>query len=214
MGNADVKKTYNAAIAGKLICSFRQRGIEGHYFEDSKSLIPFLKDLIPAGSLVSWGGSMTLNETGVLDFLRKGKYKVLDRDAAETPEKLAELYIESFSADYYFTSANAITLDGMLVNIDGRGNRVAAMCYGPKNVIVIAGINKVAADEKEAISRIRNHAAPLNAIRLSKVTPCVSSGICENCFDPGCICSYTVITRKSNIPDRIKVFLVGEDLGY
>ena len=210
----DVKNVYNKVIAEKLICNFNQRGIEGHYFENSKSLIPFLKELVPAGSLVAWGGSMTLEETGVLDFLRKGNYKVIDRDTAENPEKLLQLNINAFSADYYFAGTNAITMDGKLVNIDGRGNRIAAMSYGPKNVIVVSGINKIVADEEEALLRIKNYAAPLNAIRLSKTTPCVSSGECECCFDSGCICSYTVITRRSHTPGRLKVFIVGEALGY
>ena len=210
----DVKNRYNSVIAEKLICNFKQRGIEGYYFENSNSLIPFLKDLIPAGSLVSWGGSVTLKDTGVLEFLKKGNYKTVDRDTAETPEKLLQLNINAFSADYYFTGTNAITMDGKLVNIDGRGNRIAAMSYGPKNVIVVSGINKVVPDEEEALSRIKNYAAPLNAMRLSKETPCVSSGKCECCFEPGCICSYTVITRRSHTPGRLKVFLVGETLGY
>ena len=210
----EVKNTYNKIIAEKLICNFKKRGIEGCYFENSKSLIPYIKELIPDGALVSWGGSMTLNDTGIFEFLRKGNYKVLDRDAGHTPEKLMQVFIDSFSADYYFTGTNAITIDGKLVNVDGRGNRIAAMSFGPKNVIVVSGLNKVVKDEEEAISRIKNYAAPLNAIRLKKETPCVSNGKCGDCFEPGCICSYTVITRKSNIPGRIKVFLVGEDLGY
>ncbi|MCL2706308.1 MAG: lactate utilization protein, partial [Spirochaetaceae bacterium] len=164
----NVKNVYNTIIAERVICNFEQGGIEGHYFENTKSLLTFLKDFIPNGSLVSWGGSMTLDDTGVVEFLRKGNYKILDREAAETPEKLMQLYMDSFSADYYFTGTNAITLDGKLVNLDGRGNRVAAMTFGPKNVIVVAGVNKIVANEQEAISRIRNCGAPLNAIRLSK----------------------------------------------
>ncbi|MCL2481593.1 MAG: lactate utilization protein [Spirochaetaceae bacterium] len=210
----DAKNVYNTVIAEKVICNFEQGGIEGHYFENTKLMLTFLKDFIPVGSLVAWGGSMTLDATGVLEFLRKGKYKVLDREAAENPEKLIKLYMDSFSADYYFTGANAITMDGKIVNIDGRGNRVAAMTFGPKNVIVIAGVNKIVANEQEAMSRVKNCAAPLNAIRLSKKAPCVSSGKCEDCFDAGCICSYTVITRRSPVKGRIKVFLVGENLGY
>ncbi len=210
----DVKNVYSAVIAEKVICSFEQRGIEGHFFDSSKSLISFIKDLVSKDSLVSWGGSITLNDTGILDFLRKGNYKILDREAAETPEKLMQLYRDSFSSDYYFTGTNAITMDGKLVNIDGRGNRVAAMSYGPKNVIVVAGINKIVLNEKEALSRVKNYAAPLNSIRLSKATPCVSTGKCEDCFEPGCICSYIVVTRRSPIKGRIKVLLVGETLGY
>lgn len=210
----DVKNVYNSTIAKTVIANFEKRGIEGRYFENSKSLISFIKDFIPAGSLVSWGGSMTLEDSGVLDFLRKGNYKVLDRDTAETPEKLSQLCKDSFFCDYYFSGTNAITMDGKLVNIDGRGNRVAAMSFGPKFVVVVAGMNKIAPTEEDAITRAKNKAAVLNSIRLSKKVPCVSSGKCEDCLDPGCICSYTVITRKSSVEGRIKVFLVGENLGY
>ena len=212
----DVKNVYNTVIAERVIIGLEQAGFEGHYFENTKSMITFLKDFVPNGSLVSWGGSITLDETGVIEFLKKGNYKVLDREAAaaESQEKLMQLYIDTFSADFYFTGTNAITMDGKLVNLDGRGNRVAAMTFGPKNVIVVAGVNKIVANEQEAISRIRNCAAPLNAIRLSKKAPCVSSGKCEDCFDAGCICSYTVITRRSPVKGRIKVFLIGENLGY
>ncbi|MCL2792016.1 MAG: lactate utilization protein [Spirochaetaceae bacterium] len=212
----EVKNVYNAIIAEKIICNFEQGGIEGRYFDTTKSMFTFLKDFIPKGSLVSWGGSITLGETGILEFLRKGNFKVLDREvaAAESQEKLMQLYVDAFASDYYFTSTNAITMDGKLVNIDGRGNRVAAMSFGPKNVIVVAGMNKIVANEQEAISRIRNYAAPLNAIRLSKKASCVSSGRCDDCFESGCICSFTVITRRSPIKGRIKVFLIGENFGY
>ena len=212
----EARKVYNTVVAEKVISSLERGGIEGHYFENIQSVFTFLKDLVPVGSVVTWGGSTSLNNTGILDFLKKGNFKVLDREAAatESQEKLLQLYVDSFAADFYFTSTNAITMDGKLINIDGRGNRVSAMLFGPKNVIVVVGINKVVANEQEGIFRARNVAGPLNAIRLGKKAPCVSSGICEECYDSGCICSYTVITRRSPVKGRIKVLLVGENIGY
>jgi len=212
----DAKKVYNAAVAEKVICKFEEAGIEGRYFETSKSMLAFVKEIVPDGSFLSWGGSITLRETGILEFLRSGKFKILDREAtaAESQEKLIQMYIDTFSTDFYFTSTNAITMDGELVNIDGRGNRIAAMSFGPKNVIVVAGMNKVVATVEDAISRAKNYAAPLNSMRLAKKTSCASTGRCDDCFESGCICSYTVITRRSPVKGRIKVFLVGETLGY
>ena len=117
-------------------------------------------------------------------------------------------------ADYFLMSTNAITMDGELVNIDGRSNRVSCLCWGPQNVIIIAGMNKVALDVESALKRVRNFAAPPNAVRLNKNTPCAQTGKCADCYSPDCICSQIVITRRSSTPNRIKVILVGEELGY
>ncbi len=210
----EVKKIYFAAAAEKILKQFEKRGIEGHYFDDTSAMLAFVKQLIPDESVVAWGGSMSLKESGVHDFLKSGKFRAIDREKADTPEKLIKSYRDALSSDYYFMSSNAVTMDGKLLNIDGTGNRVAALCYGPANVIVIAGMNKVARDEDAAMERMKNYAAPMNVMRLSKNTPCASSGKCEHCLSPGCICSYTVVTRRSPVAGRIKVLLVGEELGY
>ncbi|MCP5514017.1 MAG: lactate utilization protein [Spirochaetales bacterium] len=210
----DAKKMYYAAVSEKVLKHFERRGIEGHYFDNSKLLLDFLKELIPENSVVSWGGSMTLKETGTMDLLKSGKYKTIDRETADTPEKLNQIFRDALSSDYYFMSSSAITMDGKLLNIDGTGNRVAAICCGPSYVIVVAGMNKIATDEAAAMDRIKNYAAPINVMRLSKNTPCASTGRCEHCVSPGSICSHTVITRRSAVIGRIKVLLVGEDLGF
>ena len=157
---------------------------------------------------------MTLEELGLIEELKKSDYTVYDRSLAKTPEERSELYSDVVCCDYYFMSSNAITLDGQLVNIDGFGNRVACLITGPKNVVVIAGMNKVVKDVNSAIDRVHNQAAPPNALRLGLNLPCAKFGRCVDCLDDSCMCCQTVITRKSRIPGRIKVILVGEELGY
>lgn len=130
------------------------------------------------------------------------------------PQEKKEIYAKVVCADYFFMSTNAITLDGELVNVDGAGNRVACLSSGPDNVIILAGMNKVAASVEEGHDRVRNTAAPINALRLNKKTPCAVTGRCSNCQSPDCICSQIVITRRSHIPGRIQVILIGEELGY
>ena len=169
---------------------------------------------MPEGSSVTWGGSMSIIECGLMDAIKTGKYEIIDRDLAKTPQEVREMYARQVMADYYLMSTNAITMNGELVNIDGRANRVACLCWGPQNVIIIAGMNKVATDVKDAIKRARNIAAPANTVRLNRNTPCVQTGKCGDCYSPDCICSQIVITRRSSTPKRIKVILVGEELGY
>lgn len=157
---------------------------------------------------------MTLQEIGLLEELRNSDYVIYDRTLAATPLEKKQMYAKIVTSDYYFMSSNAITLNGELINIDGIGNRVACLCYGPEYVIVIAGINKIVSDVEAGIARVRNMAAPPNTVRLNKSTPCEKLGRCADCFTDDCICCQTVITRKSMIPGRIKVILVGEELGY
>ena len=149
-----------------------------------------------------------------MDLLRSGNYALIDRKQAKTPEEARELYARTVMADYYFMSTNAITMDGELVNIDGNGNRIACLVQGPSHVCLIVGRNKVSVTLEDAIGRARNIAAPPNVQRLHRQTPCAATGRCADCFSPDCICSHTVITRRSLHPGRIQVFLVNEDLGY
>ena len=157
---------------------------------------------------------MTLEEIGLIADLKNSDYTVYDRMSAKTPEEREAILTEVSHCDYYFMSSNAITLDGQLVNIDGMGNRVASLIAGPKNVVIVAGMNKVAPTLDAAMDRVRNQAAPPNCIRLGLNTPCAKFGRCVDCLDDSCICCETVITRKSRIAGRIKVILVGEPLGY
>ncbi|NLM97574.1 MAG: lactate utilization protein [Halanaerobiaceae bacterium] len=208
-----VKKYYQIK-AERLIRNFERRGIEAYYCPDAGKAVEKVLDLIPGNASVSWGGSMTLKQIGLLDKLREKDLKLLDRDTAKTDDEKRKIQHEAFNCDYYLMSSNAITEDGKLVNIDGNGNRIAALIYGPANVIVIAGMNKVTADEDSAIKRIRTYAAPMNAIRLNKNTPCTRTGSCQDCLSDDCICSQILVTRKSNYKKRIKVILVGEELGF
>ena len=172
------------------------------------------EELVNEGSKVSLGGSMTLFETKIMEHLRSGRYELLDRyKEGLTADEIKEIYRKSFFCDAYFTSTNAITEEGELYNVDGNGNRVAAMLYGPDKVIVIAGVNKIVKDINEAIYRVENLAAPANAKRLNRKTPCTVTGKCMNCNSPERICrEYTVIRKP--VPNRIFVLLLNEEYGY
>jgi len=202
-------------LAKNIINKFNLRGIEGYYCAGREEASARAKSFLAPGCTISWGGSVTLEETGIIDSLKKsGSYIIYDRKDAITPEEKKEMYSRIVTSDYYFMSSNAITLDGELVNIDGNGNRVACLCNGPANVIIVAGMNKIVEDVKAGISRTRNIAAPPNAVRLGLDTPCAGSGRCGDCYSKDCICGQIVITRMSRVPGRIKVILVGEELGY
>ncbi|MDD5934789.1 MAG: lactate utilization protein [Clostridiales bacterium] len=201
-------------LADSLIEKFNQRGIEGYYCESKEEARNMAKRFLTPGCSVTWGGSMTLEEIGLIEDLKNSDYSIIDRTSAKTPEEARALYSKIVTADYFFMSSNAITLDGQLINIDGNGNRVACLITGPKNVVIIAGMNKIVTDVESGIQRVRNFAAPPNAVRLNRQTPCAQLGRCANCLAPDSICSQIVVTRRSHIPNRIKVILVGEELGY
>lgn len=200
--------------AATLISRLEKRGMQGIYCADGREAAETVRRLIPAGSVVSWGGSETLEEAGILDTLRTMDLELLDRKSAKTPEESRALYGRIFCADYFLTGTNAITLDGQLVNIDGNGNRVACLIYGPRHVIVVCGMNKLCADVEDAVRRIRTMACPPNAVRVKSNTPCAKTGVCSDCLSPDCICCQVVVTRKSRQAGRITVLLVGEDLGF
>ncbi|MBQ9120127.1 MAG: lactate utilization protein [Lachnospiraceae bacterium] len=208
------KKQNYENLADSMIEKFNLRGIEGYYCDNKEEALAMAKRFLTPGCSVSFGGSMTLNEIGLIEELKKSDYVLYDRADAVTPEEKTAMYAKIVTADYYFMSSNAITLNGELVNIDGFGNRVACLITGPKNVVIIAGMNKIVPDVDSAIARIRNIAAPPNAVRLHTKTPCAELGRCADCLTDDCICCQTVITRKSRIPNRIKVILVGEELGF
>lgn len=208
------KKEYYKNLANTVLKGMEKRHMEGYYCDTIEEAKTLALSLVPEKSSVSFGGSMTLTETGVLEALRnRNDITLLDRDNANGPEEVKKIMHDALSCDYYFMSSNAITQDGELVNIDGNGNRVAALIYGPENVIIIAGMNKISKNVEEGISRVRNVASPQNCIRLKKNNPCALNGVCGNCLSDT-ICDQIVITRASRIPKRIKVILVGEDLGF
>lgn len=208
-----VQKHYET-LAASIIKGLEKRNMEGYYFATSKEAVEHIMSMIPDGSSVSWGGSMTLAETGMMEALQASSLNKIDRNNAASPEEKKALERQAFSADYFFMSTNAITTDGELVNVDGNGNRVAALVYGPDHVMILAGMNKVAADEEAAIQRVHTIAGPINTQRLNLNTPCSATGVCKNCLSADCVCAHTVITRYNRIKGRIKVFLIGETLGF
>lgn len=208
------KATFYANQAATIIKNLEKRNMEGFYCPDAASAVKTALSLMPEQSVISWGGSMTLSEIGLMDQLTKENYTLIDRMAANTPEEREEIYAKTVLADFYLMSTNAITLDGQLVNIDGAGNRVACLIHGPKNVIILAGMNKVCPDLESAFKRVKNCATPPNTVRLNCKTPCAVTGVCADCLTPETICCQEVITRYSRIKGRIKVILIGEEYGY
>lgn len=209
------KQAFYQTQAQTIIKHLNARRMKGYYCPTKEDAVKTAMELTAPGNVVSFGGSMSLSECGIMDALKsRTDIQLIDRALAKTPEEIKQAYRDSFSADTYFMSTNAITLDGRLVNIDGNGNRVAALIYGPDQVIVVAGMNKVTSTVEDAIRRVHNIASPPNCIRLNKKTPCAASGVCAECLGEDCICSQTVITRRSGSFERIKVLLVGEELGY
>lgn len=199
----------------RTIKALEKNNMNGYLVESKEALIEKIEQIIKPGSQVAFGGSMTLFESGVMDYLKKGDYNLLDRNRPGiTKEEAREIYINAFSSDAYFTSSNAITEDGELYNVDGTGNRVAAMLYGPKKVIVIAGANKIVPTLDDAIKRNREISAPTNAKRLNRLTPCSKVGSCMNCDSKERICNeYTLIRRQAD-KERIHVIFLNESLGY
>lgn len=211
-----VKESHNQMLGNEVVQALGKRNMQGFYCETKESAFEKALELVPSGSCVSWGGSQTLEEIGLLNYFRNNtdKYEVIDRDKASSPAEAEGIMRSAYYSDYYFMSSNAVTTDGKLINMDGRGNRLGALLFGPKNIIVIAGINKLAFGEEDGIARVKKYASPLNAIRLNTKTPCATTGVCQSCKSDGCICSQLVITRMSTPKNRIKVILVGENLGY
>lgn len=200
--------------ADTIIRNLKKRGMEGYYFDTIEECEAYILRMIPEGSAVSWGGSMTFEDSGMKQALLSGNYRIIDRKTARTPEEQRSIYAQTVMSDYYFMSTNAITLGGELINIDGNGNRLACLMQGPQNVMILTGLNKVVSDVPSGIKRVKDIASPANTIRLQKDTPCAHTGYCGDCLSPDCICSHTVVTRRSGTKGRIKVFLINSDLGY
>lgn len=198
----------------RTIAALQKHQMGAQYVETAADVVRVLEGMLHEGDVVTVGGSVTLGQCGVLEHLRSGRYSFLDR--YEDGADVDEIFRDAFYADAYITSTNAVTEDGLLVNMDGNANRVAAMAFGPARVVVVAGINKIVPDEPAAQKRIHAVAAPKNAARLHCDTPCAKTGKCENCRrdNPGSICCTYVAQGMQRKPGRIQVILVGESLGY
>jgi L-lactate utilization protein LutB len=204
----------NERLAKTVIKNLQRRHIEGFYCPTAEEAVKKVSELIEDGSSVTWGGTMTVRDLGIPQTLKnRGTLEVLDRDLVETPEEKQAMYLKAFSADVYLSSANAISEDGVIVNIDGNGNRVAAITWGPKKVIFVIGLNKVAQTVEAALARARSTASPINAARFDIKTPCQVDGVCHNCNSADSICNYVHFLRNSP-RGRHTVVFVGEDLGY
>ena len=205
----------NERLGAKMVKAMQRRHFDAYYCATASEAKAKVNELIPDGASVTWGGTMTVRDMDSPKMLQeRDTLKVWDRDKVETPEEKQEMYLRAFQADYYLSSANAITEDGVIVNIDGNGNRVAAITWGPQHVIFVVGMNKVAQDPEAALKRARSTAAPINAARFDIQTPCQLDGQCHNCNSPQSICNYIHFLRNSSKPGRIIVILVGENLGY
>ena len=198
-------------LAQKVIRGLSSRNMTGYYAADREEALKIALELIPEGSSVTMGGSMSAQEIGLVQALKDGNYNFIDRNAYE--DKRAAM-LAAYDADVFLSSVNAMTSDGILVNIDGNANRVSAIAQGPRRVVFIAGMNKVASDLDSAMKRARTVAAPINAQRFGLDTPCNKTGTCFNCKSPDTICCQILITRYSRHKDRIHVILVGEPVGY
>ena len=205
--------TRNKKLAEKVIAGLKSRHMEGFYAETKEEALKIALNLIPEGSSVSWGGTMSAAEIGLKDALMEGDYHVIDREGAPKEQKRAR-ELEAYGCDYYIASSNAITEDGIMVNLDGNANRVSCIAYGPEHVVMIIGMNKVVSDVDAAIERTRHESAPINAQRFDIETPCKKTGSCANCKSPQSICCQLLITRLELHPDRMKVILVNDDLGF
>jgi len=210
---APMKLRYDK-LGHRVVKALEGRFFNAWYFSDCSEAAEKVFSLIPKTDVISWGGSLTLRGLNLTTMAVEKGYKVIDRDKAKSPEERNELQRQGLHCDTFLTSSNAITEDGQLVNIDGNGNRVAAMIYGPKQVIVVAGMNKVVQNIMDAATRARTIAAPGNSQRFpDSKTPCNTTGACSDCLSPDSICAYIVRTRICRPAGRIKVILIGQDLG-
>jgi L-lactate utilization protein LutB len=205
----------NDLLGTQVVKALKSRHFEAYYYKTHVEAVEKILGMISKKESVSWGGSATLEEIGLIKRLREEYGMALDRDQTTTAADRYEAMRKAFFCDNYLMSTNAVSEDGQLVNVDGNGNRVAAMAFGPKRVIVVAGINKVVKTLDDAITRARTYASPVNAQRLSDIkTPCTFTGTCEDCKSADCICTYVVTTRISRPQGRIHVVLIGETLGF
>jgi len=204
----------NELLAQKVIKGLESRNMSGYYAADKEEALKLALELIPENSSITMGGAMSAWEIGLVDAVKSGKYNFIERENASTPEEKRKATMEGYDADYFLSSANAMTEDGIIVNIDGNSNRVSMIAHGPKHVLFIVGMNKICDDVDGAMKRARNVAAPVNAQRFNINTPCKKTGSCMNCKSPDTICCQFLITRYSRHEGRIHVILVNDELGF
>ena len=209
----EFEKMYYEKRGTVLVQNLRGRHFEAYYCDNKQEALAKALELIPEESLVSWGGAMSAQQIGLIDAIRGGNFRTIDRDKCETPEAREQAMKDALFCDTFLMGANAMSIDGQMVSIDGTGNRIGALVYGPKSVIVIVGMIKVEDTLEEAVRRARTVAAPKNKQRFGDGTPCAVTGICGDCKSEKCICNHIVITRHCRPVGRIKFIIVGEDLG-
>ena len=197
----------------QLVKNLQNRHFEAYYCADKEEALKKALELIPEGASVGWGGAMSCEQIGLMEALKAGNYREMDRSLAKTAEEREQMMHDMLCADVFLTGANGLSLDGQMVNIDGLGNRVAAIVYGPKSIVVVAGMNKVEDTLEAAVTRARTVAAPSNNQRFDNDNPCSVTGACGNCKNVSCICNHILVTRHCRPAGRIKFILVGEDLG-
>ena len=210
----NVTKLYYQKRGQILVKNLHKRHHEAWYCDTKEEALAKALELIPQGATVGWGGVMSAHQIGLIQALNEGSYNAIDRDKCATVEEKEKAARACFDADFFLMGANALSIDGQMVSIDGNGNRAACLIYGPKNVLVIAGMNKVCDSLEAAMDRARTVAAPINQQRFLGKTPCSATGTCADCLSDSCICNQIVITRNSRHPGRIKFIVVGEELGF
>jgi L-lactate utilization protein LutB len=204
----------NQLLAQKVIKGLESRNMKGYYAENKEEALKIALELIPEQSSISMGGAMSAREIGLVDAVKNGNYNFIEREGLTDEASKRAATLAAYDADYFLASANAMTEDGVIVNIDGNSNRVSMIAHGPKHVIFIVGMNKICDDVDGAMKRARNVAAPINAQRFGLSTPCAKTGSCMNCKSPDTICCQFLITRYSRHTDRIHVILVNDSLGF
>lgn len=210
----DMIKMRNNLLAEQVIKNLKSRNIDAYFVQTKEEALKKALELIPENSSISWGGSSSIEEIGLKESIKNGKYIVFDRDDAGSLEEKDKIVHQGLSSDFFLASCNAVSENGMLVNIDGMANRLSAICYGPKHILFILGTNKIVKTLDDAISRAKNISAPINAQRFDIDTPCKKTGCCYDCLSPNTICCQLLITRYSRIKGRIILILVNENLGY
>ena len=210
---ANPKKLYYEKRGKMLVKNLKSRHFDAVYCATKEEALQMALQWIPEGASVGWGGAMSAAQIGLIDAVRNGNYTAFDREKCATMQERDAVAVQCFSADVFLTGANGMSIDGQMVNIDGMGNRVAAIIYGPKTVLVIVGMNKVTDSLEDAIKRAHTVAAPANQQRFQLDNPCSVTGTCADCKSVTCICNQIVITRHCRPEGRIKFVLVGEDLG-
>lgn len=211
----DFKAWSNEALGTKAVAALEKNNFAATYVKTKEEAIEKILAMIPANATVGVGGSWTINELGLSHTLEKKGHTVYDHNRPGlSPDEALKLRRQELTCGVFLTGTNAVTLDGKLVNVDGSANRVAAMMFGPEQVIVIVGVNKIVRDVEEAERRIQTYAAPMNNKRLNRPNPCTTTGICMDCQGPTRICNVTTILRKRPSLTKIHIFIVGEDLGF